>query len=157
MAVAIVTRGFLPECSMADAPAHFNQQLFPSGAVLIPEGGKLNTMFVLRSGSIEVVRDGIVVTTIHQPGTIFGEMAVLLDAPHSATVRAVTAVEVYVIPNAVEVLQQRPHLLLQIARLLAKRVSNTTAALVAAERGGVGDGSLVLPAEAVARLGDPSI
>ena len=68
---------------------HLNQQLFPSGAVLIPEGGKLNTMFVLRSGELEVVRDNIVVTTIRQPGTIFGEMSVLLDAPHSATVRAV--------------------------------------------------------------------
>jgi CRP-like cAMP-binding protein len=140
----------------ADSPQSFNQQQFPAGAVLIPEGGKLNTMFVLRSGELEVVRDRVVVTTIRQPGTIFGEMSVLLDAPHSATVRAVTPVEVYVIPNAVQVLEERPHLLLQIARLLAKRVSNTTAAL-AAERAAHLEGGLVLPHEAIARLGDPRL
>jgi len=141
---------------MSGVPDHFNQQLFPAGAVLIPEGGKLNTMFVLRSGELEVVRDNIVVTTIRQPGTIFGEMSVLLDSPHSATVRAVTSVGVYVIPDAVHVLEQRPHLLLQIARLLAKRVSNTTAAL-AAERHAHLEGTMVLPNETVARLGDPHV
>lgn len=138
------------------ANAHFNQQLFPAGAVLIPEGGKLNTMFVLRSGELEVVRDRVVVTTIRQPGTIFGEMSVLLDAPHSATVRANTPVEVYVIPDAVAALEARPHLLLQIARLLAKRLANTTAAL-AAERSAHMEGALVLPNETVARLGDPHV
>lgn len=137
-------------------PHSFNQQQFPAGAVLIPEGGKLNTMFVLRSGELEVSREGMVVTTIRQPGTIFGEMSVLLDAPHSATVRAVTPVEVFVIPDAVRVLEQRPHLLLQIARLLAKRVSNTTATLVALERG-VAEGTLVLPHETIMRLGDPHV
>ncbi len=134
---------------------HFNQQLFPAGAVLIAEGGKLNTMFVLRSGELEVSRDGVVVTVIRQPGTIFGEMSVLLDAPHSATVRAVTAVEVYVIPDALRVLEQRPHLLLQIARLLAKRVSNTTATLVAVERSAAEMHHLVLPEEAAEQVGAP--
>ncbi|MDR3471632.1 MAG: cyclic nucleotide-binding domain-containing protein [Devosia sp.] len=139
------------------ADTSFNLQQFPAGAVIIAEGGKLNTMFVLRSGELEVVRDDIVITTIRQPGTIFGEMAVLLDSPHTATVRAVVPVEVFVIPDAVHVLEQRPHLLLQIARLLAKRVANTTAALVAAERGAHLEGGLVLPQEAVARLGDPPL
>lgn len=142
---------------MSDTASRLNVQQFPAGAVLIAEGGKLNTLFVLRSGELEVVREGIVVTTIRQPGTIFGEMSVLLDAPHSATVRAVVPVEVFVIANAVEVLEQRPHLLMQIARLLAKRVSNTTAALVAAEQHAIHEGTLVLSQEAVARLGDPQV
>ncbi len=134
----------------------FNQQQFPAGAVLIPQGGKLNTMFVLRSGELEVERDGIVVAAIRQPGTIFGEMAVLLDAPHSATVRAVSAVEVFVIPDAVRVLEQHPHLLLQVARLLAKRVSTTTANLVAYERAAAThQEGLLLPHETVTRLGAP--
>jgi CRP/FNR family cyclic AMP-dependent transcriptional regulator len=143
---------------MADiASKPLNQQLFPTGAVLIAEGGKLNTMFVLRSGELEVSREGVVVTTIRQPGTIFGEMSVLLDAPHSATVRAITPVEVFVIADALSVLQQRPHLLLQIARLLAKRVANTTATLVAVERDAASHGTLVLPHDTVAGLGGPAV
>ena len=142
---------------MPDAAARsLNQQLFPAGSVLIAEGGKLNTMFVLRSGELEVSRNGVVVTAIRQPGTIFGEMSVLLDAPHSATVRAITPVEVFVIADALSVLEQRPQLLLQIARLLAKRVSNTTATLVAVERGMASEETLVLSQETVARLGDPT-
>jgi len=137
---------------MSETSSVLNQQQFPAGAVLIPEGGKLNTLFVLRSGELEVSREGIVVTTIRQPGTIFGEMSVLLDAPHSATVRAVTQAEVYVIPSAIEVLEQRPQLLLQIARLLARRVSNTTASLVALERSAAEAHHLVLPEESIAWL-----
>jgi CRP/FNR family cyclic AMP-dependent transcriptional regulator len=140
------------------ADAHFNQQMFPPGAVLIAEGGKLNTMFVLRSGELEVLREGISVTVIRQPGTIFGEMSVLLDVPHTATVRAVTAAEVYVIPNAVQVLEERPTLLLQIAKLLAKRVANTTATLVAVEHDAAATAAhLVLSQDIVARLGDPRV
>jgi CRP-like cAMP-binding protein len=72
-------------------------------------------------------------------------------------VRAVTPVEVFVIPDAVAVLEQHPTLLLQVARLLAKRVANTTASLVAAERHAEAHAGLVLPRETVARLGDPSL
>lgn len=130
-------------------------QQFPDGAVLIPEGGKLDTMFVLRSGTIEVIRDGLVVSRVAQPGAIFGEMSVLLDIPHSATVRAVSPVEVFVILDAVNVLEQRPHLMLQLARLLARRVFETTGALVAAQRGAQVDDSLILSEDVVAMLGDP--
>lgn len=138
--------------SPAESPTALNQQQFPAGAVLIPEGGKLNTLFVLRSGELEVSREGVVVATIRQPGTIFGEMSVLLDAPHSATVKAVSQVEVYVVPNAIDVLSRRPQLLLQVARLLAHRVANTTAMLVAHERAAHEAHPLVLPQEAIAWL-----
>ena len=46
---------------MMDGGANsINLQQFPAGSVLIPEGGKLNTLFVLRDGEIEVTRDGLV-------------------------------------------------------------------------------------------------
>jgi len=134
-----------------------NMQQFPAGSVLIPEGGKLNTLFVLREGTIEVSRDGLVISTLNQPGAIFGEMSVLLDAPHSATVRALTPVDVFVITDAVNVLALRPHLMLQLARLLARRVQATTDALVAVSRGAMVDDSLVLSQETVAMLGDPTV
>ena len=143
---------------MMDGGANsINLQQFPAGSVLIPEGGKLNTLFVLRDGEIEVSRDGLVVSTVTQRGAIFGEMSVLLDIPHSATVRALTDVEVFVITDAVNVLAERPHLMLQLARLLARRVHATTGALVAVSRGAEVDDSLVLSQDIVATLGDPTL
>jgi CRP-like cAMP-binding protein len=76
-----------------------------------------------------VVRDGKHVTTIKTPGAVIGEMSVLLDVPQTATVRAVSEVEFFVIDNAIEVLRQHPDWLMQIARLLAQRVNATTAQL----------------------------
>ena len=70
------------------------------GAELIAQGGKSGTMYVLKSGHIEVVRDGVSIAVIDQPGAIFGEISVLLDVPNSATVRAMGPAEVYVIENA---------------------------------------------------------
>ena len=84
-----------------------------------------------------------------------GPIGLLADATASATVRAVSAVEVFVIPDAVGVLETHPHLLLQVARLLAKRVSNTTARLVAFERSAEAHQGLVLPQETVTRLMPP--
>jgi CRP/FNR family transcriptional regulator, cyclic AMP receptor protein len=105
-------------------------QMFPPGAVLIPEGGKLGTLFVLREGQLEVVREGRRVSLIGQRGSIVGEMSVLLNSPHTATVRAITPVEVFVIPDAIKFLETRPLWTLQLARLLAQRLNVTTAALI---------------------------
>ena len=46
-----------------------------------------------------------------------------------AAVRAVSEVDFFVIDNAIEVLRAHPDWLLQIARLLAQRVKDTTAQL----------------------------
>ncbi len=72
--------------------------------------------------------------------------------PQSASVRAVTNVELYVIDNALEVLHTHPDWLLQIARLLAQRVNATTALLTRSE-----DESLVLPQNFMSNWGDPTV
>jgi CRP/FNR family transcriptional regulator, cyclic AMP receptor protein len=128
------------------------QRHFPAGAVLIAEGGRSASLLVLRRGEVEISRNGQVITTVGQPGAVFGEMSLLLDAPHSATVRALSPVEVYVMADATAVLAQDPQFVLQIARLLAQRVANTTAALVEAGRSAQAEASMVLPQAAVVRL-----
>ena len=91
---------------------------YPAGAELIRQGTKPGSLIVLKEGEIEVLRDGKFVASTHQPGAIFGEMGVLLDRPASASVRALTDVQLYVIDDALTVLEQHPSWLLQIARLL---------------------------------------
>ena len=133
---------------------------YPAGHVLVPQGGRLGKLFVLRTGEVEIERDGAFIDTVRQPGSVFGEMSLLLDAPHSATVRATSDVEVFVIEDALSVLEANPGWTLQIARLLARRVHNTTrrlAELQGEDHPGAGADRLVLPANVLAEWGDPQV
>ena len=73
--------------------------------------------------------------------------------------RAVTDVQLYVIDDALRVLEAHPAWLLQIARLLAQRVNATTAQLVAikSKDGGDDDDVLVLPTNVFSSWADPQI
>lgn len=105
-------------------------KIFAEGSLLITEGGKPGALYVLESGEVEVIRHGIVVATIAEPGAIIGEMSLLLEAPHSASVRAKTAVMAHVVDNAAQALKSRPELTYKVAQILAKRLGATTAFLV---------------------------
>ena len=130
---------------------------FPAGHVLVPQGGKLGQLFVLRQGEVEVERDGVFINSISTPGSIFGEMSLLLDIPHSASVRAVTDIEVFVIADALRVLEANPGWTLQIARLLAQRVNATTQLLARSEGEGAPSERLVLPQNVFAQWADPQV
>jgi CRP-like cAMP-binding protein len=124
------------------------------GMELIAQGGRTGQLYVLREGELEVLRDGRHIATIKTPGSVIGEMSVLLEAPQTATVRAVTEVDFFVIDNAIEVLRSHPDWLLQIARLLAQRVKDTTAQLA---RGRDADEAMVLPRTFISSWGDPAV
>jgi CRP/FNR family cyclic AMP-dependent transcriptional regulator len=105
-------------------------KVFSPGALLITEGGPPGSLFVLESGEVEVIRQGMVVATISDVGAIIGEMSVLLDSPHSASVRAKTTVMAHVVENAAQALKNRPELTYKVAQILARRLGSTTAFLV---------------------------
>lgn len=105
-------------------------KIFSAGDFLITEGGKPGALFILESGEVEVMRHGMVVATIAEPGAIIGEMSVLLDSPHSASVRARTTVMAHVVENAAAVLKKHPELTYKVAQILARRLGATTAFLV---------------------------
>lgn len=130
---------------------------FPAGHVLVPQGGKLGKLFVLRQGEVEIERDGAFISSTSTPGAIFGEMSLLLDIPHSATVRAVTDIEVFVIDDALRVLEANPGWTLQIARLLAQRVNATTALLAQSQSEMAAGHGLVLPQNVFAQWADPQV
>ena len=125
------------------------------GMTLIEQGGKTGQLYVLKEGQLEVLRDGKHVSTIKTPGAVVGEMSVLLDVPQSATVRAITEVEYFVIDNAIDILTTHPDWLLQIARLLAQRV-NATTALLTRDKSEEQD-NLVLPQNFMSSWGDPTV
>jgi CRP/FNR family cyclic AMP-dependent transcriptional regulator len=103
------------------------ERKLPAGTVLIHEGSKTGHLFVLLEGRLEVIKGDSVVAVLTEPGAMLGEMSVLLDQPHTATVRAAVDSVVYEFDDAAAFLREQPAMALLIARLLAQRlnVANT--------------------------------
>jgi CRP-like cAMP-binding protein/Zn-dependent protease len=64
------------------------------GEALIEQGAEGDAFYAIRSGRMDVVRDGSVIATLG-PGQYFGETALLTDAPRNATVQAHTPVRAF--------------------------------------------------------------
>ena len=106
------------------------ERLFEPGEELLAEGGTDEMLYVLIEGEVEVLKGETQVNTQSEPGAIFGELAVLLDIPHTATVRAVSSARTYVVAHAGDFLQSHPDLTFQLAKLLAKKLNSITTYLV---------------------------
>ncbi|NMA96973.1 MAG: cyclic nucleotide-binding domain-containing protein [Phyllobacteriaceae bacterium] len=130
---------------------------FKSGQNMLPEGERLGKLLILIEGQVEVIRERTQVTHVDEPGSIFGEMAVLLDMPHSATVKALSDVRAYEIPDALTFLDTRPEFSLHIATMLARRLYYTTSYLVDLQQQAAGKRQdLDLVDEILASLVDPA-
>ena len=57
------------------------------GTVLLEEGQNTGRLYVLAQGRIEVLRGQTQVAVLDEPGSLVGEMPVLLGTPHTATAR----------------------------------------------------------------------
>ena len=100
--------------------------VFAPGETLITEGHETGRLFVLKSGTVEIRRHGVLVTEIAEPGAVLGELSLLLERPHTASVVAVTPVEAFGVAGGVNALEAQPELALHVAMLLAERLERTT-------------------------------
>jgi CRP-like cAMP-binding protein len=105
-----------------------------AGSVLLPEGETSGHLYVLKSGSIEVLRGEMQVAVVEEPGAVFGEMSVLLNRPHTATVRALTPIEVHAFDDAGSFLRSNPEIGFHVGRLLAGRLNAATTYLADLKR-----------------------
>jgi CRP/FNR family transcriptional regulator, cyclic AMP receptor protein len=98
-----------------------------AGAFVLHEGHTTGYLYVLIEGRLEVIKGDTVVATITEPGAVLGEMSVLLDKPHTATVRAAADSTIYEIDDAASFLRTQPAVAILIAKMLAQRlnVANT--------------------------------
>lgn len=106
------------------------KQLVEAGAELLSEGTRSGRLYVLVDGVLEVVRGDTQVALVTEPGAIFGEMSVLLDTPHTASVRALMPSSVYVFEDAAAFLRSDPEIAFFVARMLAQRLNAATSYLV---------------------------
>jgi CRP/FNR family transcriptional regulator, cyclic AMP receptor protein len=120
--------------SILDICAGLPRQEFAPGTVLLAEGETSGRLYVLAEGSVEVLRGDTQVAVVQEAGSVFGEMSVLLNRPHTATVRATSPVGVFVFDDAASFLRSRPDIAFQLGKLLAERLNAATTYLVDLKR-----------------------
>lgn len=111
------------------------QETLAPGTHLTTAGTRSGQLYLLEAGSLVVIRDGVELAVLEDRGAIIGEMAALLDIPHSATVVARTETKVRVVANARSALAAYPALALHIATLACARLNATSALLVEMKSG----------------------
>jgi CRP-like cAMP-binding protein/Zn-dependent protease len=79
---------------LADVLAHGRWLNVAPGEAIIEQGEEGDAFYGIGSGQVEVLRDGSSIDTIG-PGSYFGEVALLMDVPRTATVIARTPVRLF--------------------------------------------------------------
>jgi len=103
---------------------------FNDGDVLMQEGHSSNKFYVLIKGECEILRGEFRINKVSEPGSIFGEMSILLNIPHMATVKSIGKTELYEVDNALDFLQSNTEITFHLAKGLAKRLNGITSYLV---------------------------
>jgi CRP/FNR family cyclic AMP-dependent transcriptional regulator len=115
--------------SILDLCAAVPIRTFEPGSVLLAEGKKSGLLYVLVEGQLEILKRDFQINIVSDPGAIFGEISVLLDIPHMATVRAITPCRAHVIDDGQAFLRSQNELALDLSKLLAHRLVGITSYL----------------------------
>jgi CRP/FNR family cyclic AMP-dependent transcriptional regulator len=106
--------------------AAFPLATYQAGEIVFAAGSKTGLLLTLKKGAVAIIKEGVQIAKVAEPGAVFGEMSALLDQPHTAEVRALEASQFHA-ADSVWVMQD-PVSLLYIATGLAWRldVANQT-------------------------------
>jgi CRP/FNR family transcriptional regulator, cyclic AMP receptor protein len=99
-----------------------------AGETVVSAGSTTGRLLILKNGGVAVLKDGVEIATVTEPGAVFGDLSVLLDQPHTADVRALEASQFYVADAAT--LRVDPIALLYVATVLARRLDDANQALI---------------------------
>lgn len=103
-----------------------------AGQVIFEDGDVGSEMFVIQSGTVELVkrtrRSDVKVLATLEKGDFFGEMSILEDVPRSATARAKTDCELIRIGQSTfdEMLRHDREIAVRMLRKLSRRLRETT-------------------------------
>ena len=103
-------------------------RVFAANTIVVSEGDEGNSLFIIQNGSLKAfLTDNVgreVTLSLLDPGDYFGELALLDEAPRSASVMAVTRSEVLQIPRTafLELIEVYPACLQLVVRNLVGRI-----------------------------------
>jgi len=101
---------------------------YGAGTTVFAEGTKTGRLLILKEGAVAIVKSGIEIAQVAEPGAVFGELSALLDQPHGADVRTLEASQFHV-ADAARLLAD-PAALVYVALVLARRVDGANRALL---------------------------
>lgn len=109
---------------------------FEAGEEILVEGARSGRMYFLARGLVSIVRSGVEVAEVSDPGAVFGEMALLLGTTHTATVKALVPTHFHVAENGAKLLQENAEISVYIAAVLARRLDSLNRYLISLKRRG---------------------
>ena len=101
-----------------------------AGEVILHQGECTGRLYVLVQGSVEVTKDGVMVTRVSEAGAVFGELSVLLGVPHTAAVQTLTPCRFIEVEDACGFLERHPAVNFHLCTLLARRLDSVNKYLV---------------------------
>jgi CRP/FNR family cyclic AMP-dependent transcriptional regulator len=104
-----------------------------AGETVLRAGSKTGILLFLRTGAVEVLKDGVQIASVSARGSVFGEQAILLDQPHTADVKTLEQSEFYV-ADAPAMLAGDPTVALYVAAILARRLDVANRSLIEVKR-----------------------
>lgn len=107
---------------------------FAEGEPVISQATATGRLLFLNEGAVDVGLEDTFIARVAEPGTVFGDLAFLLDQPHTATVTAVQPSSFYVVEDPEAFLESEPKVAIYVARILARRLNAVNHLLVETRR-----------------------
>ena len=104
-------------------------ETYQPGDTVLADGSTTGKVLVLKEGAVEVVKAGVQLGKVTEPGAIFGELSALLGEPHAADVRVLESTTFHV-GEAASLLRTDATTALYVATIMAKRMVGSNHALV---------------------------
>ena len=105
-----------------------NARKVEAGALLFAKGDEAREMFIVKTGELQIFDGDFVFETVG-PGELLGEMAIVDGSPRSASVRALTAAEVFSLDRTqfLQIVEQTPLFSIRVMETISLRLRNTNA------------------------------
>ena len=126
---------------------------FAAGEIIIEDGSTHDHLLALETGVLRIEKNGSTISRISRPGSVIGEVGILLERPATATVVAETDVVMRFVEDGVTLLATNPQVTYAVAQTLAERLDLVTTFLADLRRqyGGT-TGSLAVVDEVLSSL-----
>ncbi len=123
--------GELPDTELRAISETLKRERYLKGQVIFSEGQEGDALYLIESGQVQVVTGSPgeeKILAYLGPGNFFGELALLLNEPRSATVRVVIDAEVWVLRKGAlqDLLEDHPIIALRMSRELSRRLVETS-------------------------------